>query len=143
MNKQAITVECVVQASREKVWAAWTDPKHIVHWTFASNDWHSPIAENDVRTGGRFNTRMEAKNKSVGFDFTGTYKAVKVGELIKYTMDGKDARKVRVEFQEVPEGIKVVETFEPENENSMEMQKSGWQAILNNFKKYAESLPKS
>src|SRR5687767_6209809 len=139
MDKKAITVQTIVNAPIEKVWECWNKPEHIVKWAFASDDWEAPTAENDLRTGGKFKTVMAAKDKSTSFDFTGTYTAVKEHELIEYDMDGEDQRHVKVEFVTTPEGVKVVETFDPENENSEEMQRSGWQAILNNFKTYAES----
>lgn len=132
-----ITVQSVVNAPIGKVWEFWTGPDHIVHWAFASDDWEAPAAENDLRAGGRFKTRMAARDRSAGFDFAGTYTGVKEHELIEYDMDG--GRHVKVEFAESPEGTRVTETFEPENENPREMQRSGWQAILDNFKKYAEA----
>src|SRR5688572_20385818 len=133
----AITVEAVVNAPIERVWDAWTKPEHIVQWAFASDDWEAPMAENDVRVGGTFKTVMAAKDKSSSFDFAGTYTAVKEHALIEYDM--ADGRHVKVEFNQVPEGVKMTETFDPENENPAEVQRSGWQAILNNFKKYTES----
>src|SRR5690606_33705096 len=139
-DKQPITIETTINAPIEKVWACWTKPEHITKWNNASDDWHSPQAENDLRVGGKFITRMEAKDGSVGFDFGGTYDEVKEYELIAYTMD--DNRKVKVTFsQHNDEETKVVETFDPEAENSIEMQRDGWQAILNNFKKYVEAQP--
>ena len=143
MNKQPITVEAVIKAPIEKVWDFWNKPEHIVKWAFASDDWEAPEAENDLRTGGKFKTVMAAKDKSTSFDFGGTYTNVKDHELIEYDMT-KDAseeagRHVKVEFEQIPEGVKVRETFDPENQNSEEMQRSGWQAILNNFKKYVEN----
>jgi uncharacterized protein YndB with AHSA1/START domain len=132
-----ITVQCVVKAPIEKVWEVWTKPEHIVRWAFASDDWEAPAAENNLRTGGRFKTAMAAKDKSMGFDFTGVYTNVKEHELIEYDID--DGRHVKVEFTELPEGVKITETFEPENENPEKMQRSGWQAILDNFKRYAEA----
>lgn len=136
MNKNAITIETTARASMSKVWEYWNKPEHIMKWAFASSDWEAPAAENDVRVGGKFKTTMSAKDKSASFDFTGVYSAVKEHELIEYDMD--DGRHVKVEFKELPEGVKVIETFDPENENSMEMQRSGWQAILDNFKKYVD-----
>lgn len=137
-DKQPITIETTINAPIEKVWACWTKPEHITKWNNASDDWHSPQAENDLRVGGKFITRMEAKDGSAGFDFGGTYDEVKEYELIAYTMD--DNRKVKITFsQHNDEEVKVVETFDPESENSMEMQRNGWQAILNNFKKYVET----
>lgn len=119
-----------------KVWQYWNDPLHIVHWAFASDDWEAPAAENDVRVGGTFNITMAAKDKSQQFNFTGTYTSVEDHTRIAYVMD--DGRKVNVEFMEVPEGVRVVETFDPESENPEELQRSGWQAILDNFEKYVE-----
>jgi uncharacterized protein YndB with AHSA1/START domain len=118
------------------VWEVWTKPEHIVRWAFASDDWEAPAAENDLRTGGRFKTAMAAKDKSMSFDFTGVYTNVKEHELIEYDID--DSRHVKVEFTGLPEGVKITETFEPENTHPETMQRSGWQAILDNFKKYAE-----
>jgi len=138
MDKKVITVQTVVNAPLEKVWKAWTEPEHIVQWAFAQDDWEAPSAENDVRTGGKFKTVMAAKDKSVSFDFTGTYTNVDGHEVIEYDMD--DGRHVSIRFEEVPEGVKITETFEMENENSEEKQRSGWQAILENFKKHAESM---
>ena len=139
MNNKPITVEVIIKAPIEKVWDFWNKPEHIMKWAFASDDWEAPAAENDVRTGGKFKTTMAAKDKSASFDFTGTYTNVEEHKLIEYDMDGDDHRHVRVEFAEVPEGIKITETFDPENENSEEMQRSGWQGILNNFKKHVEN----
>ncbi len=132
-----ITVLTVVKTPIEKVWEFWTKPKDIVHWAYASDDWEAPAAENDLRVGGKFTTTMAAKDKSASFDFTGVYTIIKEQELIEYDID--DGRHVKVEFTELPEGVKITETFEPENENPEKMQRSGWQAILDNFKKYAEA----
>lgn len=134
-----IRVECVVQAPLEKVWECWTKPEHITKWAFASDDWEAPYAENDVRIGGVFKTTMAAKDKSASFDFAGVYTNVKELAFIEYTME--DGRRVSVEFTQTPEGVHVVETFDPEHENSEELQRSGWQAILDNFKKYTETQP--
>lgn len=132
-----ITVQSVVKAQIDKVWEFWTKPEHIVHWAFASDDWEAPAAENELRVGGKFKTTMAARDKSTSFDFTGAYTIVKEYELIEYDID--DGRNVKVEFTELPEGVKITETFEPENENPEKMQRTGWQAILDNFKKYAEA----
>lgn len=132
-----ISVETIVNAPMEKVWDYWTNPKHIVGWAFASDDWEATEAENDLRVGGRFRTYMGAKDKSAGFDFGGTYTDVKEHELIEYDMD--ETRHVKVDFSETPEGVKVVVTFDPETENSEEMQRNGWQGISDNFKKYVEN----
>ena len=136
MDKNAITVEVIVHAPMFKVWDYWNKPEHITKWAFASDDWEAPSAENDVRTGGKFKTNMAAKDKSQSFDFSGVYTDVKEHELIEYAMD--DGRHVKVEFSELPESVKVRETFDPESENSVELQRNGWQAILDNFKKYTE-----
>ncbi len=122
--------------SIEKVWDAYTMPEHIMKWAFADESWHAPRAENDLRVGGKFLTRMEAKDGSAGFDFTGTYDEVVPRQRIAYTMD--DGRKATVLFEEMGNSTYVKVIFDPESENSVEMQKGGWQAILNNFKKYVE-----
>lgn len=136
MNKNPITIQTIINAPISKVWECWNKPEHITQWAFASDDWEAPAAENDLRTGGKFKTVMAAKDKSTSFDFTGTYSSVKEHESIEYDMT--DGRHVKVEFTEVPEGTKIVETFDPENENTEELQRRGWQAILNNFKNYTE-----
>lgn len=137
-NQVNITVEATVNAPVETVWNAWTSPEHIVKWNCASEDWHTPKAENDVRTGGKFMSRMEAKDGSFGFDFEGIYDEVKVNEIIAYTLG--DNRKVRITFNGNGNSTAISETFEAESTNPIEMQKGGWQAILDNFKKYTESL---
>jgi uncharacterized protein YndB with AHSA1/START domain len=134
---QTITVENTVNAPVEKVWQFWTLPEHITQWNQASGDWHSPSAENDLRAGGKFLARMEAKDGSFGFDFWGIYDEVKTNELIAYTLG--DSRKVKVDFLPAGNETKIVTTFEAENTNPVEMQRGGWQAILDNFKKYTES----
>ena len=131
-----IKIQASIQATIDKVWKCWTTPEDIVKWNYASDDWHSPKAENDLRTGGRFITRMEAKDGSMGFDFGGTYGKVIINELIEYSMD--DGRKVIVNFTPLDNKTEVSETFDAENENSIEVQHDGWQSILNNFKKYVE-----
>jgi uncharacterized protein YndB with AHSA1/START domain len=136
-DKTSITIETLVQAPVEKVWSFWTLPEHVTQWNNASDDWHTPRAENDLRTGGKFLSRMEAKDGSVGFDFGGVYDEVATGERIAYTMD--DGRKVLVNFMKQGEATRLVETFEAEDSNPVEMQRSGWQSILDNFKRYAES----
>jgi uncharacterized protein YndB with AHSA1/START domain len=131
-----ITVETAVQAPIDKVWECWTKPEHIVQWNHASDDWESPAAENDLQEGGRFKYNMAAKDGSASFDFEGTYVSVNDQAFISYTMD--DGRKVTVSFETVDGGTKVSESFDPEKENPEEMQRAGWQAILDNFKAYAE-----
>lgn len=137
VKRNIINIETVVHADPEKVWEMWTKPEHIVHWNNASSDWHTTKAENDLRVGGNFLSRMEAKDGSSGFDFTGKYDKVEYPKEILYTMD--DGRRVEIRF--IPKGISTVvfESFEAEDINSPELQKSGWQAILNNFKLYVES----
>jgi|SRR6185503_1738260 len=132
-----ITVAATVNAPVEKVWKLWTTPEDIIHWNNASPDWHTPSAENDLRKGGKFSYRMEAKDGSFGFDFGGVYDEVIENKLIKYTLG--DNRKVEVLFSSNSDATTVTENFEPENENPIEMQRGGWQAILDNFKNYAES----
>lgn len=135
--RKAITVEAEINAPLEKVWDYWTNPKHITKWSFASDDWESPHAKNDLKIGGKFSTRMSSKNKKEGFDFEGIYTNIVFHKTIEYVMP--DKRKVKVTFEKTPKGIKVTEKFDPESENSEEMQRNGWQSILNNFKKYVES----
>jgi uncharacterized protein YndB with AHSA1/START domain len=135
-EKTVITVEATVDASVEKVWKYWTEPAHITKWTNASDDWHTPKAENDLKVGGKFLTRMEAKDGSFGFDFEGVYTEVKMHEKISYSM--QDGRTVHVTFQEKDNKTYIIESFDAENENPVEMQRGGWQAILNNFKKHVE-----
>ena len=137
MSTTKITVGTTVKAPVEKVWETYTSPKHIVKWNSASDDWHTTKAENDLRTGGKFLSRMEARDGSAGFDFEGVYDEVKRNELIAYTM--ADGRKAEIIFtaENNETGMKVV--FDAETENPVEMQREGWQAILDNFKKYTEA----
>ena len=135
-NKTTITVEAAIAAPIEKVWHYWTEPQHITQWNNASEDWHTPHAENDLKEGGRFTSRMEAKDGSFGFDFGGTYTLIETLKLIEYTLD--DGRKVIINFTSQGNETTFVETFEAESMNSIELQKGGWQAILDNFKKYVE-----
>ena len=136
-NTSMITIQTVVNAPVEKVWAYWTEPQHITRWNAASDDWHTPFAENDLRPGGKFSSRMEAKDGSFGFDFGGTYDAVEEHKYIEYTIG--DGRKVEVHFSNEGIATTVVENFEAETTNSEEMQRTGWQSILDNFKRYTES----
>ncbi|KRF13644.1 SRPBCC family protein [Paenibacillus sp. Soil787] len=137
-GNQIITVETTVHAPVGKVWEYWTEPQHITKWSFASDDWHAPNAENDVRVGGKFLTRMEAKDGSFGFDFGGVYDEVRINEFISYTLG--DGRKVTITFISQENETKVIEVFEAETANSIEMQKAGWQTFLDNFKKYSENF---
>ena len=131
-----ITVETTVHIPVEKVWEYWTEPAHIKKWNNASDEWHTPVAENDLRAGGKFLSRMEAKDGSFGFDFSGIYDEVILHEVIAYTLG--DGRKVKITFKGLENGTEVIETFDAETSNPIEFQQQGWQAILDNFKKYAE-----
>lgn len=133
---EQISIETTIKAPVEKVWKLWTSPEHIKKWNSASDDWHTPKAENDLRVGGRFSSRMEAKDGSFGFDFGGVYDEVKDHEVIAYTMG--DGRKVWIGFSQHGDSTRIVERFDPESENPAEMQRQGWQAIMNNFKNYVE-----
>jgi len=135
--KTKITIETVVNAPIDKVWESWTNPAHITKWCNASEDWHAPSATNDLRVGGAYSTRMEAKDGSMGFDFGGVYDDVSTNELIASTLG--DNRKVVVHFSSEGDTTKIVETFEPESANPLDMQKMGWQSILDNFKRYTEA----
>jgi uncharacterized protein YndB with AHSA1/START domain len=145
---KTITVETTIKAPPEKVWEYFTKPQHIRNWAFASDDWEAPAAENDLKIGGRFKTTMAAKDKSASFDFAGTYTRVLEHELIEYDIDpdktgadgvGPASRHVTTVFAHTGDGVKVSQTFDPEHINSEDMQRSGWQGILNNFKKYVEA----
>ena len=131
-----ITVETSVPVSPELAWEYWTKPMHLTHWNQASDDWHTPRAENDVRVGGKFTSRMESKDGKYGFDFGGVYDEVEPPRLLASTLG--DGRTVRVTFDPAGEGTKVIETFEAEGENSVELQRQGWQAILDSFRRYVE-----
>lgn len=136
MSQSKIKIEAMVSAPIQTVWSYWTKPEHIVNWNFASDDWQCPHATNDLKAGGKYSARMEAKDGSFGFDFIAIYDEVVECKKMTYTME--DGRKVTTEFQAMDEKTKLTTVFDAEKENSEEMQKSGWQAILNNFKKYAE-----
>jgi uncharacterized protein YndB with AHSA1/START domain len=136
-DKTNITIKSMIQTSVDLVWKMWTTPEEIQKWNYASDDWHCPYVDNDLRVGGRFTSRMEAKDGSAGFDFTGVYEKVIVNELIDYDME--DGRKVNTLFIARDNNTEVIETFEAENVNSVEMQREGWQAILDNFKKLVEN----
>lgn len=136
-EKIMITVETRVNAPVEKVWHLWNHPHHIVHWNQASDDWHTSYAENDVEEGGKLLTRMEARDGSAGFDLIGKYENVKIYRLLSYSMD--DGRKVTIKFDKEGNSTKITETFDADQTYPVAMQREGWQSILNNFKKYAES----
>ncbi|MFN8135722.1 MAG: SRPBCC family protein [Bacteroidales bacterium] len=133
----AISIQAIIDAPIEKVWHHWTSPDSIKAWNQASDDWHTTRAENDLRKGGRFMSRMEAKDGSFGFDFEGIYDEVKTHELISYSLG--DNRTVKIVFTNLGQQTRVDETFDAENTNPIEMQRNGWQAILNNFKKFVET----
>jgi uncharacterized protein YndB with AHSA1/START domain len=133
-----ITVSANIATTIDQVWKKWTSPLDIIHWNFAHESWHAPNAINDLRVGGTFSYRMEARDGSFGFDFAGTYTTVEDFKKICYTLG--DDRSVEVLFEEKENGVLVTETFDPENENPIELQQQGWQMILNNFKNYVEAL---
>lgn len=133
-----ITVSALIEASLEKVWKYWTTPKHIMEWNNASDDWFTPSAENDLKVGEKFTYRMSARDESVAFDFSGTYDEIEEMKRIKYTLD--DERKVEITFELEDDLVKVTEIFEAEIYNSPELQEAGWQAILDNFKRYTENF---
>jgi uncharacterized protein YndB with AHSA1/START domain len=135
-EKTRITVQTTVNAPIEKAWQYWVSPEHIVKWNQASEDWHTPWAKNDVKPGGKFLFRMESKDGIMGFDFGGEYNEVKEHKTISYTMG--DDRRVEVNFDTDGNTTTIVETFEAENSHSIEMQKQGWQSIMDNYKRYVE-----
>jgi uncharacterized protein YndB with AHSA1/START domain len=134
--RMLINIKTMVDLPVEKVWEYWTEPVHIVKWNNASDDWHTTMATNDLKAGGKFSSRMEAKDGSVGFDFFGHHNEVKLYSFISSILG--DNRMMQVTFEEIDGKTLVTEDFEAEEENSIELQRSGWQAILDNFKKYAE-----
>ncbi|MBI5857286.1 MAG: SRPBCC domain-containing protein [Sphingobacteriales bacterium] len=140
-NKTLITVATIVNAPVEKAWTYWTEPAHIIRWNNASDDWCTLKADNDLREGGSFSATMAAKDGSFSFDFAGVYDKVNKDELIEYTM--ADGRKVKIVFSADGNETTITETFEAENTHSVEMQQTGWQNIINNFKKHAEANERS
>ena len=137
MNAEKITVQATISAGRKKVWEYYSNPEHITNWNFASEDWKCPAASNDMRIGGKYSARMEAKDGSFGFDFVAVYEDIIEGEKFTYAMT--DGRKATVIFNILDDKTEVSVTFDAETENTIEMQRDGWQAILNNFKKYTET----
>lgn len=135
MEHEKITIKAIVLADKQKVWDYYTKPEHITKWNFADPSWHCPTAKNDLNIGGHYVARMEAKDGSFGFDFEAVYTEIHQGEKFTYEFGGRYAT---VEFNDTQGQIEVVVTFDPETENSIELQRSGWQAILDNFKKYTE-----
>jgi len=136
MENNRVIINAIVNAPIEKVWDSYTNPKHIVNWNFADPSWHCPSAENDMRIGGTYKARMEARDGSFGFDFEAIYTDIVGGKSFSY---GLGDRFVGVEFKDLNGQTEVVTTFDPENENPVELQRDGWQAILNNFKNYTEN----
>ncbi len=137
MEKTKITIEATINTPVEKTWKLWTGTEHIVKWNSASPEWHSPSAKHDLKVGGTFVYRMEAKDGSFGFDFGGTFDVVDPNKQLAYTMG--DGRKADTRFKNDNGKTHITTTFEAEGMNPVEMQKAGWQAILNNFKNYAET----
>lgn len=133
-----ITIETLVHTPINLVWDTWNSPNHVVHWNHASDDWHSPKADNNFVVGGKFVYRMEAKDNSFGFDFSGTYEEIVDKKRVVTRLD--DNRLVKTEFHVENDSVRIVETFEAEDQNSIELQREGWSAILNNYKLYTESL---
>ncbi|HMV34653.1 MAG TPA: SRPBCC family protein [Turneriella sp.] len=137
MDKTKITIEAQVAAPVKKVWDYYNQPQHIIRWNFAHESWQCPSAENDLRPGGKLKSRMEARDGSFGFDFEATYDEVADLKRIVYTI--ADGRRVETDFTDVEGNTRIVTVFEAESQNPVEMQKGGWQAILDNFKKYTEA----
>lgn len=137
MSNSKIRIEATIQAAPAKVWAHWTEPKHITQWNFAIPEWHCPSASNDLKVGGKYSARMEAKDGSFGFDFEGIYSEIVEQKKLVYKME--DGREVTTTFESHGGSTKAVTVFDAEKQNPEEMQKSGWQSILDNFKKYSEA----
>jgi uncharacterized protein YndB with AHSA1/START domain len=135
MSNSKIMVQATIDADVKKVWDYYTNPKHIIHWNFADPSWHCPSAVNDMRIGGTYKARMEAKDGSFGFDFEAVYTEISEGKKFTYTFGGRTAS---VQFNDLGKKTEVIVSFDPEKENPVEMQKGGWQAILNSFKHYTE-----
>ena len=138
-TRTPITVSTMVNAPVEKVWQCWNGPDHITKWCQATPEWHAPSADNDLRKGGKFRTTMAAKDGSMSFEFEGVYDEVEPMKRIAYTM--ADGRRVKIVFEQEGQQTRITETFDPESQNSIELQRGGWQAILDSFKQYTESQP--
>jgi len=136
MSNLKITVQATIGADAQKVWDYYNNPKHIIQWNFADPSWHCPSAVNEMRIGGTYIARMEAKDGSFGFDFEAVYSHIEEGKNFTYSFGGRTAS---VQFNDLGKQTEVLVTFDPESENPIELQKSGWQAILNNFKNYTEN----
>lgn len=136
MAEEKIIIKAIISANKQKAWDYYTQPAHITKWNFADPSWHCPTAINDLIIGGQYIARMEAKDGSFGFDFVAVYTEINIGENFTYEFGGRFAT---IEFKETQGQTEVTVTFDPETENSIELQRDGWQAILNNFKKYTEA----
>lgn len=136
MSSSKITVRATIDSDAKKVWDYYNNPKHIINWNFADPSWHCPKAENDMRIGGTYKARMEAKDGSFGFDFEAIYSNITEGKNFTYEFGGRTAT---VDFIDLSDQTEVAITFDPETENSIELQRSGWQSILDSFKKYTEN----
>jgi len=136
MNANAITVSAQIAADKSKVWDYYTSPKHITNWNFADPSWHCPEAKNDLKVGGIYFARMEARDGSFGFDFEAEYTKINMGTGFTYEFGGRECAVV---LQESDDLTQITVTFEPEDQNPIDLQQQGWQAILNNFKQYTES----
>lgn len=135
---EPITIDITILEPVQKVWDYFNKPEHIMKWNFAHETWHCPKAENDLRVGGKLENRMEAKDGSFGFDIVGIYDEIIPLQLIRYHLE--DGRKVEIQFRKIDESTtKIIETFDPENTNSREMQRNGWYSILDNFHTYVEN----
>lgn len=135
---EKIIVKTEINADIKKVWICYTEPKHVIGWNFATSDWETTKASSDFRVGGKFSYHMAAKDKSFGFDFVGTFTEIKPYSLIAFTLG--DGRKVTLNFVQTANGVTVTETFIAEKQNAIELQRQGWQAILNHFKSYVETM---
>lgn len=137
MSIDKITIRAIVSADKKKVWECYTSPEYITKWNFADPSWHCPSASNDLTVGGRYVARMEARDGSFGFDFDAVYTDVAIEEALTYEFGGRYAT---ITFTDVNDQVEVTVTFDPETQNSVELQRAGWQAILDNFKRYAETV---
>lgn len=136
MTQEKISIRTTISADKQKVWNYYTQPEHITQWNFADPSWHCPTATNDLKVGGKYVARMEAKDGSFGFDFDAVYTEINQGNSFTYEFGGRFAT---VEFKETNGQTEITVTFDPEKENSIDLQRQGWQAILDNFKKYTET----
>ena len=136
MKLEKITITATIAADKQKVWDYYTHPEHITQWNFADPSWHCPVAANDLQPGGQYFARMEAKDGSIGFDFIANYTEIRPGEIFTYQFGDRTAT---VNFSENNGNTELTISFDPETENSVELQRNGWQAILNNFKHYTEN----